>query len=120
MRTASICDTCATYINASCIVYNGDYLSTLDVAPLETLDDILLKINNKYTAQSGDGPPDTEIPSFIGQQYIDTNGFLWIGMATDGPNWALEGALATTTTTTTTTTTSTSTTTTTTTTVTPP
>ena len=37
MRTAAICPTCATYENALCIIYNGPYLSNIDVAPLDAL-----------------------------------------------------------------------------------
>ena len=46
MRVAEICPECATYINAACIIYNGEYLSNIDVSPLDSLDDILVKIND--------------------------------------------------------------------------
>ena len=45
MRTADICPTCATYINALCVIYNGVYLSTIDVEPLDSLEVALGKIN---------------------------------------------------------------------------
>lgn len=45
MRTAEICPTCATYTNALCVIYNGVYLSTLDIEPLDDLETILGKIN---------------------------------------------------------------------------
>lgn len=45
MRVAEICPDCATYINADCIIYNGPYLSNLDVSPLDSLEDILIKID---------------------------------------------------------------------------
>ncbi len=111
MRVAEICSTCATYISAACILYNGEYLSTIDVSPLDSLETALGKINDAYTAQSGAGSPDTEIPLYIGQQYIDTStGDIWIGLSTSGPNWGLVATYSTTTTTTTTSTTSTTTT----------
>lgn len=101
MRVAEICPNCATYINASCIIYDGDYLSTLDVAPLTSLDEILSNINNTFTAASGSGAP-TEIPLFLGQLYINTSTQqLWIGMGTSTVNWGLLGSISTTTTTTT-------------------
>ena len=46
MRIAEICPNCATYINASCILYDGDYLSNIDVSPLDPLDEILEKLND--------------------------------------------------------------------------
>lgn len=102
MRVAEICPNCATYINASCIIYDGDYLSTLDVAPLTSLDEILENINNTFTALSGSGEP-SAIPLFIGQLYIDTDvDQLWIGMGVDGVNWGLLAIISTTTTSTTT------------------
>jgi len=101
MRVASICDTCASYINAACIIYNGDYLAALNVSPLDSLDDILQNINNSLNAQSGAGSPSTQIPKYLGQEYIDTNGFVWIGLSTTLPNWGLIGSFMTTTTTTT-------------------
>jgi hypothetical protein len=45
MRTAAICPTCATYENALCILYNGEYLSSIDVAPLDSLEIALENIN---------------------------------------------------------------------------
>lgn len=108
MRVASICDTCATIINASCIIYNGNYLSVIDTSPLDSLDMILSNINDAYESQSGDGAPTTQIPLYIGQYYIDTtNDEVWIGLSTSGINWGLFGSYTTTTTTSTTTTTTT-------------
>lgn len=101
MRTAEICPVCATYINASCVLYDGDYLSAIDVSPLDPLDDILGNINTAFTALSGSGIP-TATPAFVGQLYIDTSGLdLWIGMGTSSANWGLVGEISTTTTTTT-------------------
>lgn len=45
MRTAEICPNCATYINASCILYDGVYLSNIDVSPLDSLESILVKLD---------------------------------------------------------------------------
>lgn len=100
MRIASLCPDCATYINASCIIYNGDYLSTLDVPPLTSLDEILGNINETYSALEGEGAP-TTIPLFVGQLYIDTDvAHLYIGMGTESVNWGLLAIISTTTTTT--------------------
>lgn len=48
MRTAAICPTCATYTNAVCVIYDGPYLATLDIAPLTNLEEIIEKINTKF------------------------------------------------------------------------
>jgi len=112
MRVASICDTCATIINAECIIYNGEYLSVINASPLDSLDMILSGINDAYESQSGEGEPTTQVPLYIGQYYIDTdNEEIWIGLSTDGINWGFFGSYSTTTTTTSTSTTTTSTTT---------
>lgn len=108
MRTAEICPNCATYINASCILYDGDYLSVIGVSPLNPLDEILSNINDSFSAQSGAGAPTTQIPLYIGQLYIDTsNEAVWMGFSTTTPNWVSLGGYTTTTTTTSTTSTST-------------
>lgn len=59
MRVAEICNNCATYINAACIIYNGDYLSNIDVSPLDSLETILVKLNAILTTTS----TTTTIPS---------------------------------------------------------
>lgn len=101
MRIAEICPNCSTYINAACVVYTGDVLSNLDIAPLTTLDDILAAINDIIPAISGSGAP-SPIPAFVGQLYIDTsNSDLWIGLSNSSANWGLVGDISTTTTTTT-------------------
>lgn len=110
MRVVEICPTCATYINAACIIYNGDYLTNLDVAPLTSLDEILGNINDAIPPLNGEGNP-TDVPVYIGQLYIDTTGpNLWIGLGTSSANWGLIGVISTTTTTTSTSTTTTTTT----------
>lgn len=102
MRIAEICPNCATYINASCILYDGEYLSSIDVSPLDSLEDILGNINQTFTALSGEGEP-SSIPDFVGQLYIDTDvSQLWIGLGTSTVNWGLLAIISTTTTSTTT------------------
>ena len=111
MRVAEICPNCATYINASCIIYNGDYLTNLDVSPLDSLDDILAAIDEAIPPLSGSGVP-TSIPIYIGQLYLDiSTPYLYIGLGTNSPNWGLVGLISTTTTTTSSSTTTTTTTT---------
>ncbi len=105
MRTAEVCDVCATYINAKCILYSDDYLSSLGIAPGTPLDEILVAINDAFPALSGSGIP-TSVPAFIGQKYIQTTGPVeWVGLSTTVPNWGYIGTITTTTTTTTSTTT---------------
>jgi len=102
MRTANICPTCATFINAACIVYDGDLLTNLDVAPLDTLDIILGKINDALEPQTGHGNPTSNVV-FVGQFYIDLDApAIWIGLAAGIPDWGYFGSISTTTTTTTT------------------
>ena len=48
MRTAAICPTCATYENALCVLYDGEYLSNIDVDPMDSLEEALIKINNTF------------------------------------------------------------------------
>ena len=45
MRIATICPTCATLVNALCVIYDGDYLANIGAEPGDTLEDILVKIN---------------------------------------------------------------------------
>ena len=71
MRTAAICPTCATYENALCIIYNGPYLSNIDVAPLEDLQSVLGKINTNLVPLSGTINPSISA-TYIGQLYVNT------------------------------------------------
>lgn len=72
MRVAEICPTCATYTNAVCVIYNGEALSNIDVAPLDDLETILGKINNNLVPLSGTTPgAPTSVPVYIGQLYVD-------------------------------------------------
>lgn len=101
MRVADICPTCATFINASCIIYGGEqYLSNILVEPLESLDEILEDINNAFPASVSSGAP-TAIPQYVGQLYYDsTNSVLYVGLSNTIPNWGNLGSVITTTTTT--------------------
>lgn len=47
MRTAAICPTCATYTNAVCVLYDGPYLSNLDIDPLTDLEEVIGIIDAK-------------------------------------------------------------------------
>ena len=74
MRTAAICPTCATFENALCIIYNGEYLAQIDVNPLEDLETILGKINETFENRlplSGEGIPNFDA-EYIGQTYLNT------------------------------------------------
>lgn len=94
MRTAAICPTCATYENALCIIYNGEYLENIDVTPLDSLETALVNIDTTvggiitnienietnladitsyFTPLNGVVAP-TANASFIGQLYVDTSG----------------------------------------------
>ena len=53
MRTADICPTCSTYSNALCTLYNGDYLSTIDVEPLFSVEESLIRINTWASTVGG-------------------------------------------------------------------
>lgn len=110
MRTAAICDTCAVYYNAKCIIYDGDYLTNIKVAPLDSLDVILGKININLIPLIGTGTP-TTVPVYLGQFYVDTSTpALWVGLSTTSPDWGEIGVIVTTTTTSTSTTSTTTTT----------
>lgn len=104
MRIEDLCPGCPfSYIDAACIVYNGSYLTAIDVANLTTLDEVLLKISNTFTALSGSGVPNM-VPRFIGQFYIDLSTLnVYIGMSNVAPLWAFFSQASTTTTTTSTT-----------------
>ncbi len=71
MRTANICPTCATYENALCVLYNGSYLTNLDIDPLDSIEEILVKINNNFVPTSSVlAPADSAV--YIGQNHVDT------------------------------------------------
>jgi hypothetical protein len=71
MRTAAICPTCATYENALCIIYNGPYLTNIDVAPLEDLQSVLAKINTNLVPKTGTTAPSSSA-TYRGQLYLNT------------------------------------------------
>jgi hypothetical protein len=84
MRTAAICPTCATYINALCVIYDGPGLTNINVAPLDNLDDILQSINDNLVPRYGAGAP-TNSAVYEGQIYINTaTGDVYIATATGG------------------------------------
>ena len=69
MRTAAICPTCAVYENALCILYNGEYLTNIDVNPLDSLEVALEKINDNLVPVTGTGAP-TAGAIYLGQLYL--------------------------------------------------
>ena len=71
MRTAAICPTCATYENALCILYNGEYLTNTDIEPLDSIETALNKINDNLVPLSGVVAP-TNSAVYIGQLYVNT------------------------------------------------
>lgn len=110
MRVAELCPSCASYINATCIIYNGETLPVIDATALDSLDMILSNINDIIKPLSGAGAP-TTVPLYIGQQYIDTDtNVLYTGLSTTTSNWGSVALFTTTTTTTATPTTTTTTT----------
>jgi hypothetical protein len=91
MRTAAICPTCPTYENALCVIYNGTYLSNIDVAPLDNLSAILGKINTKLVPLSGTTAPSTSA-TYLGQTYLNTTkSMLYFAKAvgTGASDWSL-------------------------------
>jgi len=71
MRPAEICPTCATYTNAVCVLYDGDYLTNTDVTPLDPLDVVITKINDNLVPVFGTVAP-TASAVYIGQLYVNT------------------------------------------------
>jgi hypothetical protein len=70
MRTAEICPTCATYQNASCIIYDGSYLTNIVVNPLDNLESILSSINTNIVPRTSIGVP-TFPATYIGQLSVN-------------------------------------------------
>jgi hypothetical protein len=73
MRTAAICPTCAVFENALCILYNGSYLTNIDVDPLDSVEVALKKINDNLVPVTGTGAP-TAGAIYLGQLYLRTAG----------------------------------------------
>jgi hypothetical protein len=71
MRTAAICPTCATYENALCILYDGEYLVNTDIEPLDSVETAIIKINNNLVPITGIIAP-TNSAVYIGQLYVNT------------------------------------------------
>jgi len=91
MRTAAICPTCATYENALCIIYNGPYLTNIDVDPLEDLQSVLAKINTNLVPIVGTTAPSTSA-TYLGQTYLNTaKSMLYFAKAigTGAADWSL-------------------------------
>jgi hypothetical protein len=91
MRTAAICPTCAVYENALCIIYNGPYLSNINVNPLEDLQTILGKINTNLVPKTGTIAP-TSSATYLGQTYLNTaKSMLYFAKAvgTGAADWSL-------------------------------
>lgn len=91
MRTAAICPTCAVYENAKCIVYNGPYLSNIDVAPLADLETILAKINSNLVPKIGTTAPSSSA-TYKGQLYLNTtNSILYFAksVGTGANDWSI-------------------------------
>lgn len=78
MRIAEICPTCATYQDATCILYNGVYLSNIVANPGDALDVVLGNINNNLVPLTGTGVPDVlsgspQSPApYVGKLYVDS------------------------------------------------
>jgi hypothetical protein len=71
MRTAAICPTCATFENALCVLYNGPYLTNIDVNPLDSLEVALGKVNDNLVPVTGSGAP-TAAAIYLGQLFVRT------------------------------------------------
>ena len=77
MRIAEICPTCATYQDATCVLYNGVYLSNIVANPGDALDVVLGNINNNLVPLTGTGVPDVlsgspQSPApYVGKLYVD-------------------------------------------------
>lgn len=84
MRTAQICPTCATYTNALCVIYDGPYLSNINVSPMDDLESALGNINDNLVPIYGAGAP-TNSAIYEGQIYIDNvTSQVYIAIATGG------------------------------------
>jgi len=71
MRIADICPTCATYTNAVCVIYDGSYLTNINVSPLDNLQDILGSINDNLVPIVQTGVP-SGTAVYIGQLYVNS------------------------------------------------
>ena len=73
MRTAAICPTCPAYENALCVLYNGEYLTNIDVNPLDSIEVALGKVNDNLVPKSGTANP-SAAAIYLGQFYVKTSG----------------------------------------------
>lgn len=53
MRTADVCPTCSTYINAKCVIYNGPYLTTLNINTLDSVETAFERLDTWASTISG-------------------------------------------------------------------
>ena len=91
MRTAAICPTCAVYENAKCIIYNGPYLSNIQINPLEDLESVLAKINTNLVPLFGTTAPSSSA-TYLGQTYLNTTKSLLYfakSVGTGATDWSL-------------------------------
>lgn len=73
MRTASVCPTCSVYENALCILYNGLALAKTQIAPLDSIQVALEKIEANLPPLSGTANP-SAAALYLGQFYVRTSG----------------------------------------------
>jgi hypothetical protein len=71
MRTAAICPTCATYENALCILYDGDFLVNSDINPLDSVTTAIEKLDSALAPGNGIVAPNISAV-YIGQLYVNT------------------------------------------------
>ena len=82
MRTAQICPTCATYTNALCVIYDGPYLSNINVSPMDDLESALGSINDNLIPITGVTAP-TINATYVGQLYVNSaNGDIYYAVDT--------------------------------------
>lgn len=89
MRIADICPTCATYTNAVCVIYDGPYLTNINVSPLDNLQDILGSINDNLVPIVQTGVP-SGTAVYVGQLYVNsTSGTMYYAnsIAGGGGSW---------------------------------
>lgn len=71
MRTAAICPTCATYENALCVLYNGEFLPNTQISPLDSLEVALEKIDANLVPTSSAAAPAVSAV-YLGQLHVNT------------------------------------------------
>lgn len=89
MRTAKLCPTCSIYQNALCTLYNGSLLPNSQIAPLDSLQVALQKIDANLAPVFGTGAP-TASSLYLGQFYVRTSGNKNLYFAQTEGNGALD------------------------------